>query len=111
MPRWTPTLEEFPMHLECSIRNWKRMILGADLQRMISYTTFQGVACDNKVSEIVMHVINHGTYHRGQIRGIAGERGVEFPETDYIRFLRESAGLENMRYAAVVEASMAPTVT
>ena len=101
--RWEPTLEDFPLHLERSVRSWKRFLFAADMQKIISYTTFQGVACDNTVGEIARHVINHGTYHRGQLRGIAGERGIEFPETDYIAYLRENAGLNNMRHAAVVE--------
>jgi len=100
---WQPTLEDFPLHLERSIRSWKRMILGADFQKMISYTTLLGTPYDNSIGEIVRHVINHGTYHRGQLRGIAGERGVAFPETDYAAFLRDNAGVSNMRHAAVVE--------
>jgi uncharacterized damage-inducible protein DinB len=87
------------------------MLLGADLQRVVSYISLQGVAYNNSVSEIVRQVINHGTYHRGQLRGIAGERGIEFPETDFIAYLRESQGLNHMRTAAVVEAEWAPTVT
>ena len=109
--RWEPTVEEFPLHLERSTRNWKRMLLGADFQRMVSYTTTLGTPYDNTVGEIVRHVINHGTYHRGQLRGIAGERKIEFPETDYIAYLRDNAGLNHLRTAAVVEAVAAPTVT
>lgn len=87
-PPWQPTLDEFAIHLDRSIGRWKRFLLGADLGALISYTTSRGDHYDSQVSEIVRHVINHGTYHRGQLRGIAGERGVEFPETDYIHFMR-----------------------
>lgn len=88
-PPWQPSFTEFPMHLERSIRNWKRFMFGADLGKVISYTTSTGRQYENLVSEIVRHVINHGTYHRGQLRGIAEERGIDFPETDYIAFIRE----------------------
>jgi uncharacterized damage-inducible protein DinB len=111
MPRWAPTIEQFPLHLERSIRNWKRMLLGADLDRIVSYTTLQGADMNNKLSEIVRHVINHGTYHRGHLRGLADAKRVDFPETDYIAFLRDNAGLTNLRTAAVVEAFAVPTVT
>ena len=101
-PMWEPTLEEFPLHLDRSIGRWKRFLLGADLGAEISYTTSQGQHFDNKVSEIVRHVINHGTYHRGHLRGLAEERGVEFPETDYILFARSPfATGAFMRTAAV----------
>src|SRR2546421_12878226 len=88
---WKPTIEEFALHQERSTRNWKRFLMGADLQMLISYETSQGDHYDNTVAEIVRHVINHGTYHRGQLRGIAGERGIAFPETDYIAFMRKDA--------------------
>ncbi len=100
---WEPTLADYPLHVERSVRSWKRCLFGADLQKLVSYTTLLGVPYDNTVGEITRHVINHGTYHRGQLRGIAGERGIEFPETDYIAYLRESAGVNNIRQAAVVE--------
>ena len=85
---WQPTLDEFALHLDRSIGRWKRFLLGADLGAVISYTTSAGDRYDSQVSEIVRHTINHGTYHRGQLRGIAGERGVDFPETDYNHFMR-----------------------
>ena len=107
-PRWQPTLEDYPMHVQRSTRNWKRMLMGADLQAVVSYTNFQGEQHENSICEITSHVINHGTYHRGHLRGIAGERGLPFPETDYIAYLRDNAGLNNMRHAAVVEMLTVP---
>jgi uncharacterized damage-inducible protein DinB len=110
-PEWQPSMPDFALHLDRSIRSWKRFILGADLSKVIYYTTSDGMNYNNSVSEIVRHVVNHGTYHRGQLRGIASERGFEFPETDYITFLRDNAGLAHMRNAAVVEGFGVPTVT
>ncbi len=43
----------------------------------------------NFVSEITEHVINHGTYHRGHLRGLAEAEGISFPDTDLIVYLRE----------------------
>lgn len=87
-PFWQPTLDEYALHLDRSIGRWKRFLLGADFGAVISYANSKGDRYDNKVSEIIRHVINHGTYHRGMLRGMAGERGLEFPETDYIHFMR-----------------------
>jgi uncharacterized damage-inducible protein DinB len=39
--------------------------------------------------EVVRHVINHGTYHRGQLRMLAELDGIAWPETDMIFFFRE----------------------
>ena len=110
-PIWEPSVDQYPLQVERATRSWKRMLLGADLQRTVSYKTTLGTPYDNTVGEIVRHVINHGTYHRGQLRGIAGERGIEFPETDYVFYLRENAGVNNLRTAAVVEAPAGATVT
>jgi len=42
------------------------------------------------VSVIVRHVINHGTYHRGELRGLCLSRGDDdFPETDFGRYYLE----------------------
>jgi uncharacterized damage-inducible protein DinB len=43
-------------------------------------------------TQIAMHVINHGTYHRGEMRGLFKARDDhEFPETDLARFYAEQA--------------------
>lgn len=41
--------------------------------------------------DILLHVVNHGTYHRGQVADMLYELGVFPPATDYPVFLRESA--------------------
>lgn len=39
------------------------------------------------IGEVVQHVLNHSTYHRGQLRGIAQSEGwAGFPETDFARW-------------------------
>ena len=35
-------------------------------------------------AEVLRHVVNHGTYHRGQAAALLKLHGVDFPETDYI---------------------------
>lgn len=39
------------------------------------------------IGEIVQHVLNHSSYHRGQLRGLAWCEGWNgFPETDFARW-------------------------
>ncbi|MCW3088046.1 MAG: hypothetical protein JWQ78_1432, partial [Sediminibacterium sp.] len=41
------------------------------------------------VKEILLHLFNHGTYHRGQLVTLLRQVGVEeIPRTDYIEFSR-----------------------
>lgn len=71
-------------------REWKRVVEERDLDEVIEYQTTSGSEHRNTLGEIAYHVVNHGTYHRGQLRGLAeSEAFPGFPETDLIFFLRE----------------------
>ena len=39
--------------------------------------------------QIVMHVVNHGTLHRGQIVGMLRQLGVKAPATDIVFYYYE----------------------
>ena len=41
--------------------------------------------------QIVMHVVNHGTLHRGQIVGMLRQLGVKPPSTDIVFYYYEQA--------------------
>jgi uncharacterized damage-inducible protein DinB len=88
---WHPTLETLEADLRRSVQDWKEFIKVEDLDRVVDYKTLRGDPFSNTVTEIARHVINHGTYHRGELRGRAGERGLDgFEETDYILFCRDA---------------------
>ncbi|MEJ5962077.1 DinB family protein [Pedobacter immunditicola] len=59
-----------------------------DLQQLISYTTFNGLSFENSIYDILIHVFNHGTYHRAQIAQDMRKNGLEPVNTDYIAFVR-----------------------
>lgn len=54
-----------------------------DMGKRVTYNNFQ-----NSVSEIVQQIVNHGTYHRGNITTILRHLGHKGIKTDYIAFLR-----------------------
>ena len=57
--------------------------------KKIEYTNLKGDSFSNTVEEILFHVVNHGTYHRGQIVTILRHLGVgQLPSTDLIRYVR-----------------------
>lgn len=45
---------------------------------------------DAQYSELLEHVVNHGTYHRGNITAMLRQLGYSGPSTDYIYFLYET---------------------
>jgi uncharacterized damage-inducible protein DinB len=61
-----------------------------ELMQMLSYKNLAGQSFTNAVRDIMQHVFNHGTYHRGQIVTMLRQVGYTrlFP-TDYIAFCRE----------------------
>lgn len=70
---------------EDSTENWIALIKSEeDLSREISYTTFKGEPFSNTIQDIMIHVVNHCTYHRAAIR----LEGNNPPKTDYILFKR-----------------------
>jgi len=53
------------------------------------YTNTKGIEFKTKVSEIILHVMNHSTFHRGQIITMLRNCGIsELPSTDYIAFIK-----------------------
>jgi uncharacterized damage-inducible protein DinB len=59
-----------------------------NLDTTINYVNSSGVKYSNKTEDILYHIINHSTYHRGQIITELKENGVVPVVTDYIFFKR-----------------------
>jgi uncharacterized damage-inducible protein DinB len=60
----------------------------ASLERMVHYRNSAGAEFDSKVSDILLHVALHGTYHRGKVAVALRASGAEPAPTDYIGFVR-----------------------
>lgn len=59
-----------------------------DMGKVVTYHNTAGEAFQNSISEILQQVINHGTYHRGNITTMLRHLGHKGVITDYIAFLR-----------------------
>jgi uncharacterized damage-inducible protein DinB len=57
-------------------------------EEMIFYKNSTGKKYENTIREIITHVINHSTYHRGQIAMELRRLGIDPPPTDYIFYRR-----------------------
>ena len=59
------------------------------LESKILYSNMEGKKFNNKIYNIIMHVMNHSTFHRGQIITMLRNLGVtKLPSTDFIMFTR-----------------------
>lgn len=63
----------------------------SEYSQKIEFKSLDGTAYFNTIEEITMHVMNHSTYHRGQLITMLRTIGFTTVEsTDFIRFLRVS---------------------
>lgn len=60
-----------------------------DFDTQVTYTNSEGKEFSNTISQVVMHCMNHRTFHRGQIVTMLRNAGVtNLSSTDYIAFCR-----------------------
>ncbi|MEO6523564.1 MAG: DinB family protein [Mucilaginibacter sp.] len=59
-----------------------------DFEGRVTYTNSSGETYNTQLSDLLAHVINHGTHHRGQIMTLMKEEGFVLPNIDYITFVR-----------------------
>jgi uncharacterized damage-inducible protein DinB len=62
---------------------------GYELQRTIHYVNTKGLHFENQFDDILLHIFNHGTYHRAQIAQDLRINEIEPTGTDYIAFVRQ----------------------
>jgi uncharacterized damage-inducible protein DinB len=68
-------------------QSWQNVLDGGE-DRTTNYRRTTGEPGSLSISHIAMQVINHGTYHRGELRGLYKSRNDDdFPETDFARFV------------------------
>jgi uncharacterized damage-inducible protein DinB len=61
----------------------------ADLAETISYKNSQGETWKSRKDDILMHLITHGTYHRGQVAAAVRAAGFTPAYTDFIHCIRK----------------------
>jgi uncharacterized damage-inducible protein DinB len=74
---------------------WERFVDGltdADLARVIAFRSIRGFDAAATVEQIVLHLVNHGTMHRGQVMGMIRQLGIEPPGTDLLLYYMNAAG-------------------
>ena len=57
----------------------------------VSYRNSKGVEFKNPVADVLTHLVNHSTYHRGQVAAAVRQAGGKAAPTDYIVYVRQQA--------------------
>ena len=61
-----------------------------ELQRHVAYRNSAGLPFESTVEDMLLQVVLHGCYHRGQVALLVRDSGGEPLPTDYIAFVRGS---------------------
>ncbi len=94
--RFTPSEADFQLsvvldHWPEVYEGWRRFLAGLSDEQIlesISYHDLKGNAWSTPVYQIVLHVVNHGTHHRGQVSGFLRTLGQKPPVLDLIAYYR-----------------------
>ncbi len=81
--RWRELLEKWEV--------WAQTLLDADMEKNVAYRMLDGTPFESSLKQVVLHVVNHATLHRGQVMGLLRQAGVKPPATDLIFYYRELA--------------------
>lgn len=65
-----------------------QIIENSDLDQKIEYQNSKETKFENTIFEMLFQVVNHSTYHRGQINSLLKQSGIEPILTDYIFYKR-----------------------
>jgi uncharacterized damage-inducible protein DinB len=80
------------MSEEASLRWLDFIEATVDFNRQLTYLNYTGDPYVNNVEMIMIHLVNHSTYHRGQIALLLRQEGLEPINTDFITYDRVLTG-------------------
>lgn len=85
-----PTLRERWTELEGNVRAYVEAAGESGLMRVYPYRLMSGKESASPLWQMIVHVVNHATYHRGQVTTMLRQLGAAAPpSTDMITYFRE----------------------
>ena len=96
MPGGLPTIADLKETWEetgFAIARWLGTLTDRKLQEPCTITTATGTTHTHTIAQVLLHLVDHGTFHRGQIVTHLRQLGVTPPSTGMITFFRETARL------------------
>ncbi len=85
----TYPVERLKAMVEDVSRQWNEFVdTSENFNRVLKYRNYVGDYYENNVEHIMMHLVNHGSYHRGQVALLLRQKGFEPINTDFITYDR-----------------------
>jgi uncharacterized damage-inducible protein DinB len=78
------TLAEYWRGVECDVRRFVAGLTETQLSQPLTYTNLAGAQWTYPLGEAMFHLVNHGTYHRGQVTTLLRQLGAQPPALDYL---------------------------
>ncbi|MGH9564147.1 MAG: DinB family protein [Terracidiphilus sp.] len=100
VPSGLPSDADFPdletlrrrfAEIDSNLVDYVASLTADDLARVTTVRTTSGATFANPLWQMLQHVANHGSYHRGQIATMLRQLGAKPTSTDLIGFYRERA--------------------
>lgn len=89
----TYSLKQLNEMAEQAGRQWLEYVEGNDdFNREMTYRNYTGDPYTNNVEMVMIHLVNHSTYHRAQIALLLRQTGMEPLNTDFITYDRVMTG-------------------
>jgi uncharacterized damage-inducible protein DinB len=89
-----PTLDSLRRRwkeVEPALNDYVKALRPEDLDRIVEHKTTKGVPQAAPLRQMLQHLVNHGTYHRGQVATMLRQLGATPNSSDLIFFYRERA--------------------
>ncbi len=75
--------------LEAKLLGFVRGLTQADVERALEYKTMKFGVYRNPLWQSLQHLVNHGTYHRGQVTTLLRQLGAQPNYLDLMHYYRE----------------------
>jgi uncharacterized damage-inducible protein DinB len=90
----TLTLDEARVAAEELNQSWQALLgrlTPAKLAEDLVYRTTKGTEFHTPIQDVLLHVVMHSAYHRGQVAAAVREAGGKPAATDYVVYLRQAS--------------------
>lgn len=84
--------EQLRNKIEVSDKEWIAFVSQISeerIEQILKYVNTKGDSFSSKIGDIILHVVNHSSHHRGQITAFMRRKEIVPPDIDYIIFTRK----------------------